>query len=314
MDSPPEPGRRSAQVLAAVITWNPDPPHLELCRTLLAGGCDVLVVDNGSTAGLETIEAAAAAGASIVHLGSNTGVSGALRQAHARAVEQGYPWLLTFDQDSVVPEGFVEAIAAAGAVAAPRVALIAPHVVDATSGALLQGVAGRTEPYAARLAITSGALCRVAGLDDVGGFREDLFIDHVDHDVCLRLRRRGWRIEVDPTLTLRHSIGRMRDHAVGAGVKVRTSHHSPDRQYYRYRNYLLLVRDGTAGVDPAWALRTLLALVWGPLKILALEDEKAAKVAAIAAGIRDGLLGRGGQRRQGLVRAPAREQRQGMQA
>ncbi len=73
---------------------------------------------------------------------------------------------------------------------------------------------------------------------------------------------------------MRHSIGAKRDHRVGAGLALRNSHHSPDRVYYKYRNYVLLVRSGTPSIDPCWAIRTALALIWGPLKVLASEDDK----------------------------------------
>lgn len=173
--------------------------------------------------------------------------------------------------------------------------MIGPHVVDEASGNLLQGREGSTQAFEAPLLITSGALCRVSALNDVRGFTEDLFIDHVDHDICLRLRARGWRIVIDPAAVMRHSIGRMRTHQV-AGLGIRNSHHGADRQYYKYRNFLLLVRRGTARHDLRWALRTLLALTWGPLKIVAFEDERKAKLRGVADGIRDGIRGRAGRR------------------
>lgn len=174
--------------------------------------------------------------------------------------------------------------------------MVGPLVVDENGGARLQGDSAHPASYHVPLIITSGALCRVSALDDVDGFRSDLFIDHVDHDVCLRLRRRGWFIAIEPSVSMRHSIGAMRRHHVAGMVWVRSSHHSADRQYYKYRNYVLLVTDGTAKADRRWALRTGLALGWGPLKIMAFDDDKRDKLRAAACGVRDGLRGRTGQR------------------
>lgn len=284
-----------SQVQALVVAYDPGPTLGELCVVLRAAGVRVLVMDNGSTVGADELERCRASGAEVVELGANLGVSGALAAGLARAGDA--EWLLTFDQDSVIDAALLAALLGSVAAAAPRVAMIGPHVVDADSGDLLQGSAGASSPSEVPLLITSGALCRVAALHEVAGFREDLFIDHVDHDVCLRLRGAGWRIMIEPAAVMRHSIGRMRTHRVG-GVGVRNSHHSPDRHYYKYRNFLLLVRSGTARHDTRWTLRTALSLGWGPLKILAFESEKAAKLVAIAAGIRDGLAGRGGPRRR----------------
>lgn len=282
-----------ADVQVAVVGFNPGEALQPLCAVLTAAGCRVLVVDNASESGLDVLEQCRAAGADVVRAEQNVGVSGALAIAHEYA--HGSTWLLTFDQDSVIEPAFLSKLFATSATRDPAVAMIGPHVVDAASGDLLQGQVGSTHPYDARLIITSGALCRISALDDVGGFCEDLFIDHVDHDICLRLRGRGWRIAIEPAAIMRHSIGQMQTHVV-AGVGIRNSHHGADRQYYKYRNFLLLIRRGTARQDLRWAFRTLLALSWAPLKLVAFEDDRTAKLTAIAAGIRDGLLGRGGRR------------------
>jgi rhamnosyltransferase len=282
------------QVLAAIVAFNPDPPLESLCTALLSSGSSVLVLDNASQFGQETLIACQQAGAEVLRLADNIGVSGALAVAHERA--SGYSWLLTLDQDTRIDDGFVQALASSPSVRDPQVAMIGPRILDFASGDVLQGSPGGTTSAPPRFIITSGALCRVAALDDVGGFREDLFIDHVDHDICLRLRRRGWTIAVEAAVTVRHSIGQMRSHSVMPGLTVRNSHHSADRQYYKYRNYLLLLRDGTARIDPRWCVRTALALSWGPLKIMVFETSKWTKLRAITAGIRDGLLGRAGSK------------------
>jgi rhamnosyltransferase len=283
-----------SDVLAVVVAYNPAPSIERLCRTLIADGCKVLIVDNASTTGLDAVDACKAAGADILRMAENVGVSGALVAAHARA--GGLRWLLTFDQDSVVEAGFVGALRSSSATREDHVAMVGPQVVDEHGGAHLQGDSAHSASYHVPLIFTSGALCRVSALDDIGGFRSDLFIDHVDHDVCLRLRRRGWLIAIEPAARMRHSIGAMRTHRVAGAFGIRNSHHSPERQYYKYRNYVLLVMDGTARTDRRWELRAGLALAWGPLKIVAFEEDKRAKLGAVAAGVCDGLRGRTGRR------------------
>lgn len=278
---------------AVVVAFNPGPSLERLCATLIASGMSVLVVDNASTSGIDVLVDCCLGGVEVVRLTQNAGISGALALGHARSI--GHLWMLTFDQDSEVDGDHVRSFLASAAVSDPQVAIVAPIVLDATNGHLLQGSPNRDAPYTVPLAITSGALCRIGALNDVVGFREDLFIDHVDHDICLRLRRQGWRIAIEPTVSMRHSIGTMRTDRI-AGVGIRNSHHAPDRQYYKYRNFILLVRAGTARTDVVWALRTLLALTWAPLKILAFEEDKAAKYYAITTGVRDGLRKRAGRR------------------
>ena len=281
MTAPPD-------LLAVVVAHNPGPTLAHLCSSL-ANQCEELVVDNASTSGLEVLEESRQAGARVVRADVNTGVAGALATAHARAA--GREWLLTFDQDSVIDDAFVASLVGSTHAQRPEVGMVGPVVRDAASGALLQAEA----VGGARYLITSGALCRVRALDEIGGFRTGLFIDHVDTDACLRLRGAGWALAVDGATEMRHTSGGTRRHGVG-GVTVSASHHSADRHYYRYRNFVLLVRDGTARADGRWARRVALALAWGPLKVLAFEDDKGRKLASSFAGVRDGLAGRSGPR------------------
>lgn len=276
-----------------VVSYNPPESLVALCAAVLAQGCRVRVIDNGSRTGAEVLVACEEAGAEVVRLGSNTGISGALAVLLDAAVEDD--WLLTLDQDSRLPDDFVRLLAGSAAVSDPEVAVVGPVVRDELSADVLQGDPQAPSAYDVMGVITSGSLCRTGALRAVGGFRADLFIDYVDWDLCLRLRAAGWRVAVEPAAVLLHSLGATRTHSV-AGVGVRASHHSADRQYYKYRNFLLLARAGTLRGAPRWSVRQAAALAWGPLKIVLLERERIAKLRAIAAGVRDGLRGRGGSR------------------
>ena len=272
-----------------IVAHNPGERLAKLCM-ILCRDAPVLVIDNASTSGADVLRSCASLGAEILHLASNVGVAGGL--AEGLAYFHDREWIATFDQDSVVEPGFLLALASTSELSDDSVAMIGPTIIDAESGATLQPV----PPGDARFLITSGALCRVRALNDVGGFRPELFIDHVDHDVCLRLRRRGWRLRVTGDVVMRHSIGEPRDHHIIGRLSVRTSHHTADRQYYKYRNFVLLLRDGTAAIDKAWIARVGLALAWGPIKMVLFEEDKIGKVRSALAGVHDGVRGITGPR------------------
>lgn len=278
---------------AVVVTYGPGPAAVDLVRRLVGAGCRTLVVDNG-TPDPRVVDECAEAGAEVHRLGSNRGVASAVNVGLA-VVSGTEEWLFTFDQDSVVGEGYVDALVAAAAAASSGTAVVAPVVRDRATGRVLQGDPSWDGSRDVPRVITSGALCRVAALDSVGGLRDDLFIDYVDFDLCLRLRTAGWRVRVDPAAVLEHSIGQGSEHRV-AGLRLRTSNHAADRQYYKYRNYLLLARAGTLRADPSWAARSAVALVWTALRMLLLEEDRTAKLRAVVAGVRDGVRGRGGPR------------------
>ena len=93
------------------------------------------------------LEACRAAGADLVEHGANRGIGAALNTGVARllALRPGLTDVLTLDQDSVVPEGYVAALLAARSAAAAagvRVGMVAPHSV----GSILRLPAGRRAP------------------------------------------------------------------------------------------------------------------------------------------------------------------------
>ncbi|HEY5482722.1 MAG TPA: glycosyltransferase [Propionibacteriaceae bacterium] len=282
------------RVEAAIVSYNPAPSLLTLVTDLVAAGIPVEVVDNASTSGADVLEECAAAGATLTLLSTNTGVAGALNHALESTTAE---WLLTFDQDSVLTAHTLEQLLGSPATGSERVAIVAPVVRHEATARPLQGDPGRREWYETDRAITSGSLCRVDALRAVGGFRTDLVIDFVDWDLCLRLRKAGWRIAIEPTAVIEHSIGRASTHRVPLIGEVSTSNHTADRQYYKYRNYLLLARSGQLAQEPRWSARTAFGLGLGVGKVLAFESDRGAKLAAIAAGVRDGFAGRGGTRR-----------------
>jgi rhamnosyltransferase len=288
-----------------VVSYNPPESLLALCNSLVAQGCRVRVVDNGSSTGTDVLLACERGGVDVHRLARNSGVSGALEVLIDAA--ESDEWLLTLDQDSRITDDFVHRLSASARAAEARVALVGPVVRDELTGSLLQGDPTATTAYDVLGVITSGSLCRISAVREVGGVRADLFIDYVDWDLCLRLRAAGWRVVVEPTAVLLHSLGATRSHVVAGLAKVRASHHSADRQYYKYRNFLLLARAGTLRAEPRWAARQAAALAWGPLKILLLERGRVAKLRAVVAGVRDGLRGRGGSRPTGGGVRPSTE-------
>jgi len=282
------------RVEAAIVSYNPAPSLLRLVKDLVAADIPVEVIDNASTSGADVLEECAAAGATLTLLSTNTGVAGALSHALESATAE---WLLTFDQDSRLTAHMLEQLLGSNATNDERVAIVAPVVREEATARPLQGDPGRSGWYETERSFTSGSLCRVAALRHVGGFRTDLVIDFVDWDLCVRLREAGWQIAIEPTAVIEHSIGRATSHRVPLLGEVTTSNHNADRQYYKYRNYLLLARSGELAHDPRWSARTAFGLGLGIGKVLAFESDKRAKLAAIAAGVRDGVVGRSGTRR-----------------
>ncbi len=125
----------------------------------------------------------------------------------------------------------------------------------------------------------------------MGGFREDYFIDQVDHEFCLRARAHGHQVVISRKPVMAHSVGE------SGGVWMPwlgvLPNHPPVRKYYIARNTVVTVKAYWRR-EPQWCLRRLARLLLGLGGMAFLEKQGFAKVRAFAGGIADGLHGRMG--------------------
>ncbi|MGI0014597.1 MAG: glycosyltransferase family 2 protein, partial [Nitrososphaera sp.] len=139
--------------------------------------------------------------------------------------------------------------------------------------------------------ITSGSLIDVRLAVASGGFREDYFIDQVDHEFCLRVRAHGQKVVISCKPVMTHSVGRP------GGVQIPflgvLPNHPPLRKYYIARNTVVTVAEYWRR-EPEWCLRRMVRLVLGLGLMALLEEHRFSKVRAFAAGVADGMRRRMG--------------------
>ena len=262
----------------------------------------VVVVDDGGGPGFEPIFAAlAAAGAEVVRLPENAGIGAALNAGIRTARRHGNPdYILTVDQDSLLPAGYVQALRRAAAdarAAGVEPGLISPsriHGNPVLRAGTRNGVALGREP------IQSGLLIPAGTLDALGGFWEELFIDLVDTEYYYRALAAGLPT-VLAAAEFDHSLGTMVEakvfgRAVAAGgrpLQVRTA--ATWRYYYIFRNRLVTGRRYAVRY-PAWVAGGM----WGDLRhlliVTLLAPGRSARLGSALRGTADGLRGRTGRR------------------
>jgi len=288
-----DPARQT--VVALVVTHHPDagfPARLSALATQFA---QVVVVDNHSRdEELDPVRELSRAANTIELIANpdNVGVAAALNQGCRRAEELGAGWIVTFDQDSAPAGDLLSCVAAEWAAhpARDRIALVGVNFLTPSGSTLLREGSGLAD---ARAVITSGSLLQLAAWREVGPFREDFFIDEVDHEYGLRLRRWGWLVKVTRRVLMDHALGSPRRGRLGGWQPV-LSHHSALRRYYMVRNRILLAREHL-GFDPRFVFGQLERSLRESASVLLFEPEKAAKLRAMFKGLADGLRGRGGR-------------------
>lgn len=233
-----------ASIWAVVTSYRPD-DLAEGVGRLIRQTVGVIVVDDGSgPRAREELNRARDLGAQVIELAENTGIGRALNVGIARAMECGADAVVTFDQDSTVPSGFVDALAGrhdererAGRPAAP---VVPQYFADVDQASRSDGNAD----LIARNAIQSGMLLPREVLESIGPFREDFFIDLVDTEFVFRCRRAGVEVSAVAGLRLEHSLGvRLRSRSVLARGLGEVTLSAPFRYYYRVRNRIVLERE-----------------------------------------------------------------------
>jgi rhamnosyltransferase len=275
--------------IAAVVTAYHADERLEAVVESALRSCDAVVVADNTPGDAPSLAAKLEGPAvTVLRAGGNRGLAGALNLGLAR-VPGDVDAVLFLDQDSVLPPELVDGLYAH--LADERIAVVGPTPVDAATGGRYERAADRHAALDDRPGIiTSGMLVRRSVFDEVPGFREDFFVDCVDSDFCLRVRRTGRRVVRDAALVLPHSIGSGRDHRLGP-INVRVLHYPAWRHYWIARNGLVLSRE-FFGTERGFVLDNALFMARWLLVTTLFDERRAASVPAVLRGLLHGLTGR----------------------
>lgn len=313
-------------VAAVVVTFNPDGQALSRLLDALAPQVDFgVIVDNGSANAAEIVSLGREYDFELDECGKNVGIAAAQNRGITRVLEMGADFVLLSDQDSVPAPGMVGSLLRTyNAATKPNrffpgspvalsgfhsetvlpVAAVGPVPTDGrgsrsealvysftTWGAKRRHIPGEGETMEVPFVLASGSLIPRAALTDVGPMNEGLFIDHVDLAWCMRAGAMGYRILVDGSAYLFHSLGEDKV-TLPWGRQVHAQ--SPFRNYFMVRNTLLLQR--ASFMPLAWKLGYLsyLGKYLGFYALAGVREPE--RFRQLAAGIRDGALGRVGPR------------------
>lgn len=281
------------QIAAVISTYRPDDAFPLRVSVLADQVAEVVVVDDGGRGDpTGVLYQVARMGATVICLVNNSGIAAAVNVGVGVADAAGYDLVVTFDQDSEVPAGFVRALECERGSALKDgipVGSVSPSSIaglSQKSGALVSGHERAERP------IQSGTLYGQGVFRVVGPFDEQLFIDLVDTEFALRLQAAGMETLVAPGLDLPHRLGTERQmHVMGKSVTVGLS--APFRYYYRARNRVLVGTRYFRWHPTAMlreALRDFFQMSWP----VAFAKQPFSMCGVIVAGVMDGLRKRGG--------------------
>lgn len=278
---------------AVVITYFPDENFEARLQTILPQVAKLVVIDNTPESISLSPNIVSAWGGRLHFIANHTnkGVATALNQGLAHALQVDCKWLLTLDQDTRCYPDMVATLLQVFETCNPKVAVIGGNYFDSQNHRLKVLADDETEYLEQKTVITSGCLVDASIARTIGGFREDYFIDQVDHEFCLRMRAHGYRVVISRKPVMVHSVGEPGGERLPLlGI---LPNHPPLRKYYIARNTVVTVAEYWRR-EPGWCLRRSVRLLLGLLLMATLEKQRLVKVRAFAAGFMDGVRRRMG--------------------
>ena len=145
---------------------------------------------------------------SVVYLteNGNKGIAYAMNRLMKAAQADGYEWLITMDQDSVLPDNTINEYLS-HINDDPAVAIICPQVIDSRRSYL--EIKKEPETEYIDFCITSASCTSIKAWATVDKYDEWLFIDLVDNEFCKRVRVSGYKILRLNKLVLDQEFGKI---------------------------------------------------------------------------------------------------------
>jgi rhamnosyltransferase len=232
-------------IASVVVLYNPDDRVYDNILSFSSGVEVIYIVDNSDKKDCFNVKKLKKISEKIRYIKNeeNFGIAYALNQGADLAVNDGYLWLLTLDQDSrVKPDMINNLLDYLKSNDTSKIGIISSFHEVKFSKKLPIG-----EYEHVLETMTSGNILNLEVFKIMGHFINELFIDSVDHEYCLRLNKNGFKVIIVNSARLVHPLG---DRKSGRFLRIRNlfkmnsplmiwrtyNNHNYIRKYYIVRN------------------------------------------------------------------------------
>lgn len=281
------------KIAAVVILYHPDELVVKNIASYSSNVQNTLIIDNseqGEPAITKQLQLLPQT--TLWQDASNLGLAIRLNQAAKWAIDQGYEWLLTMDQDSSFePDAFHRYLNCIKEY--PNCENVSMFGVNYISR---PNPSENCQQRSVEQLITSGSIINLRNFINTKGFDEALFIDEVDLDFCYQSIQNGLSIIQLESIFLNHQLGTKTEHRSFKSMKKTTrTLHSPFRIYYMVRNFFY-VNNKYPGAFKTDKARRKAALINRLKNNLLYNNEKLEVIKAIYKGYTDFKSGRMGKK------------------
>ncbi|GBF48857.1 dTDP-rhamnosyl transferase rfbF [Leptospira ryugenii] len=234
-----------------------------------------------------------------IHLNSdNIGLASAQNQGIEIAKTIGCKYILFLDDDSHLSKGAIDSLKSF-LIEDPKCGIVGPDIVH-TSGAkqsywvkskfFWQRRSFTSEETSLRevnTIIASGSMIPIHIIQSCGLFEDRYFIDYIDIEYCLRVRKAGYRVSVVKNVQLRHQLGE-KSISRFFFFEVSPTNHSSLRKFFMTRNRIWTWIK-YARILPDWFFLDLINFCVDTTRTLLFETGREKKIKAFCLGILYGL-------------------------
>ncbi|WP_044365143.1 glycosyltransferase family 2 protein [Vibrio fluvialis] len=231
-------------IAAVVVTYNPNPEKLnELVNSVTGQVEKVYLVNNGTEIDIPYLDSSTPI--EVINLNDNLGIGYAQNIGVESSSKDGFNYTLLLDQDSVLKSDSIKFLMLG--FSDENVAAVGPTVIDSRSSkkfeyydylSLKRKYSLQKDEYSqgfyeTDMLISSGTIVS----NDIFNKNkniDELFIEFVDVEWCLRVRSLGYKLLFSKDVTMDHELGDSRESIFGIEFPL----HKPDRYYYVVRNSL----------------------------------------------------------------------------
>ena len=211
----------------------------------------------------------------------NKGIAYSMNVCAKKAIEDGYNYLLTMDQDSKMNSDIInKMLDFLETTKVEKIGLISPYQ-DIDSDEVISD----NEYDDVIEMMTSGNIISLDAFKEIDGFKSWLFIDCVDTDYCMNLHKHGYKVLRLNKIIMKHELGNLKVHKL-FGKSYPCYNHNPMRRYYIVRNNLY-INQLYHDIYPEYCDH-LIRIQKGQVKrILAFEKNKYKKLKMMYRGYKD---------------------------
>ena len=274
--------------LAGVVVWyNPTNKDIKNIETYIDDVEKLYIIDN-TEGNNNKDKVPKSKKIEYIFQNENLGIAKALNIACQKAIKEKYSFILTMDQDSSFHNNDLEKMKTiASKMDLSKIGIISPwHKTK------LKIEKPQEEIDYPLDVMTSGNILNLEIYKKLNGFKEFLFIDGVDIEYCLNLKKNGYQVMRMNTIEMKHGLGDI-FYRNFFKKEFMCDNHNYLRIYYMARNYRY-IRKEYRDVAPEFC--DILVKIKGLIfKIIFYEEDKFKKLRSIFLGIRDYKKGKYGR-------------------